>query len=204
MSEGASKSFSPPVALQYLPLSTLIMCVASLAFMAPSALTDIVTGFSAVSSPSGAIASNLSIKSAAPVLRVTLGFIMLYFSFLMIQSWSKFYAFHSLKKQGSSGKGPSFNQVKYGNEGNKLTLTGDRSVGNLMEQTPLFLLSLWLHAAFVDPSGAAFWGWLWIVSRSIYPFAFYSGPPYLFASTIPGYLCLSGLVIPVGRLAFGQ
>ena len=48
----------------------------------------------------------------------------------------------------------------------------DRTVGNLLEQTPPFLLGLWLHAMAASPAVAARLGWWWLMLRASYPFAF--------------------------------
>ena len=37
---------------------------------------------------------------------------------------------------------------------------------NLTEQTPPFLVALWLHATFVSISTAAQYGWFWLAMRS--------------------------------------
>jgi hypothetical protein len=67
-----------------------------------------------------------------------------------------------------------FADVKYGSNRAQqgLILTMDRSVGNLLEQTPPFLLALWLHALTVSPHAAAWYGWLWLLLRASYPIAF--------------------------------
>ena len=92
--------------------------------------------------------------------------------------------------------------VKYGTEGGRYTLTGDRTVGNMLEQSVPFLASLALHAVLVDATKAAQLGWLWLLSRAIYPFVFAKGPPLLFVSTLPGYGFIGALLWPVGALAF--
>ena len=48
----------------------------------------------------------------------------------------------------------------------------NRSVGNLLEQSPPFLVSLWLHALAVSPDAAAWLGWCWLLLRASYPVAF--------------------------------
>ena len=63
----------------------------------------------------------------------------------------------------------------------------DRTVGNYLEQAPLFLVGLWAYAALVSVPTAAVLGLAWVASRCYYPFGFYYGPPLLFLSTLPGY-----------------
>ena len=89
-------------------------------------------------------------------------------------------------------------QVKYGEAGREFgTLVADRTVGNMMEQSFLFLVNLVLHASLVNVSSAVSYGWIWLLSRTYYPYAFYKGAPILFLSTFPGYCALLGLFYPV-------
>ena len=107
-------------------------------------------------------------------------------------SFSKFYvhAKYTASDASKDDKSKTFVEVKYGNAGGRMGLAADRSVGNMMEQAIPFLVSLWLHALVVGAPSAAQTGWLWIASRAIYPLVFQMGLPYLFLSTIPGYLCI--------------
>ena len=50
--------------------------------------------------------------------------------------------------------------------------TADRSVGNMLEQSVPFLLAIWLHALAKSPTTAAWYGWLWLLLRALYPLAF--------------------------------
>merc|ERR1712023_39298 len=76
--------------------------------------------------------------------------------------------------QGRPQKVLTFAEVKYGQSHTNvgLMLTMDRSVGNLLEQTPPFLLSLWLHALTASADDAAWLGWIWLLLRATYPVAF--------------------------------
>jgi hypothetical protein len=154
---------------------------------------------------SGAARGKLQADNAAPVLRVTIGWAALYMSFLSYQAWSKFYALSALKKEvkAADGKAPSLMDVKYGSAGNKhFALNADRTAGNMLEQSPIFLAALWTHAAFVDVGSAAQLGWMWLLARTIYPVAFSGGLPWLLFSTMPGYICVALLFYPVWQLAF--
>ena len=75
-----------------------------------------------------------------------------------------------------SGESISFTQVKYGKEFSSLSgsmiFTMDRTVGNMLEQSPPFLISVWLHAFTASPATAAWLGWLWLLLRALYPIAF--------------------------------
>ena len=140
----------------------------------------------------------------APLLRVIVGWLSLYCAFLFFQSATKFRA-HSLLRdaaQASDGKSPSFVEVKYGSAGNKHgALVGDRTVGNMLEQSAPFLTGLVLHAVLVSVDSASQLGWCWLLSRLIYPVCFSRGIPLLFVSTMPGYACIAMLWRPVIALA---
>jgi len=134
--------------------------------------------------------------SLAPVVRVTLGFVSLYFAFIAFQSFSKFYLHAKLKAEAKKkGEKPAaFSAIKYGSKGGRLGLCGDRTVGNTIEQALVFLPLLWLSAhSSLGPEQTAFWGWTWLASRAIYPFMFYRGIPFIFISTVPGYVVIARL-----------
>ena len=141
-----------------------------------------------------------------PVLRVCVAWGCLFFAFIFFQSAQKFYALNQLrrdfKKTDDSERPPSFGAVKYGSAGAKYgTLTGDRTVGNMLEQAVPFFLFLYLHATIIDIRTAAKYGWYWLLSRSIYPFVFSRGIPLLFVSTVPGYIFILLLAYPLFQLA---
>ncbi len=125
-------------------------------------------------------------------IKVTSAFFILYFSFLTFQSGSKFYLYFKQRGENKDGK-VSFAKIKYGST-DKLAVTADRTVGNLVEQSIPFLAALWMHAVFVSPSSAAAYGWAYLLCRAFYPIVFYLGVPYLFISTIPGYVIIVRLV----------
>ena len=75
----------------------------------------------------------------------------------------------------NSGASIPFAAVKYGPRAEVqpgLIFVMDRTVGNLLEQTPPFLLGLWLHAMAASPEVAARLGWWWLMLRASYPIAF--------------------------------
>jgi MAPEG family len=120
----------------------------------------------------------------------TLLYLSLYlFGFIQFQSYSKFYLYFRQKKQAKRDDNApkvSFKEVKYYNAKDTMALVGDRTVGNFLEQSILFLPLLWMHALFIDPT-QSFTLCLWYtISRSYYPFAFVTKTMYL--STIPGYI----------------
>ena len=121
-------------------------------------------------------------KRLRPVVIVTIGWSALYYCFLQGQAASAFWI-HKIRRERDSEGSPKvgrqmkpldFADVKYGTQRNKgeFILTMDRSVGNLLEQTPPFLLALWLHALLVSSHDAASLGWVWLLLRASYPLAF--------------------------------
>ena len=137
------------------------------------------------------------------VIRVSLGWALLYFIFLFFQSATKFRAHSQVRAQHKKNDdapawaAPTLREVKYYGAGGDLGLLGDRTAGNMLEQSVPFLLALWLHAIFVAPSTAARIGWCWLLSRAVYPVCFRAGVPWLFISTLPGYLFIGLLLLPV-------
>lgn len=118
-----------------------------------------------------------------PVMLVTLGWTALYYCFLQGQAAAAFWVHKARRETASKRNEPmsprgtkslEFAQVKYGKEHSKagLIFTMDRTVGNMVEQTPPFLLSIWLHALIASPAIAARCGWLWLILRACYPVAF--------------------------------
>ena len=131
-----------------------------------------------------------------PVIAVTISFVFLLMTFLFRQSATAFgLRFQSVKKDDDPVSMPS---IKYGTGGGRPMLAANRVVGNMLEQAPCFLLALWLHAAFVDCSGAATLGWVWIAFRCLYPFV-WGRIPWIFCSTLPGYGVIGALLWPLVR-----
>lgn len=144
-------------------------------------------------SPSSLLATNAclatqcaSIGTLRPAILVTIGWCALYFCFLQCQSAAAFWIHKVKREEGGkkddlaarreSGKssGITFASVKYSGRANTsgLIFVMDRSVGNMLEQTPPFLLGVWLHAIAVSPEDAAWYGWFWLVMRATYPIMF--------------------------------
>ena len=99
---------------------------------------------------------------------------------------------------------PDVARLKYGvPHDSPIALTADRTAGNLSEQLVPFLASAWLRALLV-PGAAASSSRLcyaYLVSRMVYPFAFYAGHPLLQLSTQPGYLIVWGQLADVACYA---
>jgi MAPEG family len=118
----------------------------------------------------------------------TILYLALYvFVFLQFQSYSKFYLYFQQKKQQPHAK-VSLRAIKYYNSQDIWALTGDRTVGNFLEQSIVFLPLLWLHAIFIDPTQSWTICILYTITRCYYPVAFYTQTMYW--STIPGYIIL--------------
>ena len=122
----------------------------------------------------------------APVLVVTVAWVLLHYTFLFGQSAM---AFHVLGKEKRAGL-ISLRSIKHGGQGGKLMLMANRTVGNFMEQSVAFVPGMWLCAFFYDSFSAAVLGWLWLITRTYYPFVYNQPFPALWFSTIPGYVLI--------------
>lgn len=69
----------------------------------------------------------------------------------------------------------------------------DRSVVNTLEQSIAFLSLMWMHAIFVNPQTARLLGWIYVVTRLLYPvfYGFYGGfTVAVEAATQPNYVII--------------
>lgn len=133
------------------------------------------------------------LKLYAPVIKATGAYTCLYFSFAIFQSFSKFYLFFGQKKLKDSSSSESeskksIKEIKY-NSKDGLGLISDRTFLNMVEQAPVFLTALWMHAIFVSPKNAAKAAYYYIGFRALYPFCFMKGSttPWILISTLPNY-----------------
>ena len=150
--------------------------------------------------PAASGASLDAVSTYHAPLRVSVAFLVLTYAFLYFQSLSKYYVMTKEKKEG---KAVNLTKIKYfGGSNDRLVLTGDRTAGNLVEQSVPFLASLWLCAVFYSPAYAARMGWGWLMSRIIYPVAFHLGFPYILLSTVPGYGFIFALIWPLAGQAW--
>ena len=152
----------------------------------------------------GKSAAPVDVSAFAPVVLVTAAWALLYYAFLWDQSATAFVVLKDAKKKAKAeGKPPpSLADVKYGRYSKSARVrAADRTVGNYLEQSPGFLVSLWLHAAFVSPVNAAAFGWAWLGFRLLYPWAYRLKFPGVFISTNPAYLCVAYLLGEVVRCA---
>jgi uncharacterized MAPEG superfamily protein len=130
------------------------------------------------------------IRAYAPVIKATGVYFVLFFVFMMFQSFSKFYIFSTKKAEQKNKKTEekvSLSAIKYGENKSGHALCSDRTFLNMLEHSPAFLISLWMHAVFVSPESAALGAYCYIAFRAIYPIAFTMGIPWLYISTFPMY-----------------
>jgi hypothetical protein len=146
----------------------------------------------------------VDVSEFAPVVLVTAGWALLYYAFLFDQSATAFVVLKDAKRKAKmEGKPmPQLSDVKYGRYSKSARVrASDRTVGNYLEQSVPFLVSLWAHAAFVSPVNAAAVGWTWIAFRFVYPWAYRMRFPGVFISTVPAYACVAYLLEEVVRCA---
>jgi MAPEG family len=136
-------------------------------------------------------------------LQGTLLYLALYlFVFIQYQSYSKFYLVKQKRDEARAKDGNatvSFCSIIYYNSKDMLALSGDRTVGNFVEQAFLFLPLMWLHAVFVNPTQSFTICCIYTASRSIYPVVFQMKPPSILLSTAPGYAILMFLLAQLAK-----
>eukprot|EP00854_Cymbomonas_tetramitiformis_P011332 gene11332-13392_t len=130
--------------------------------------------------------SGYQLQQYAPVIKVTGAYMVLFYIFMVFQSFAKFYIYFKTKSNKKSDEKVSLKKIKYASTSG-LGFVSDRTFMNLLEQSPMFLTALWMHAVFVSIETAANAGWLYIAFRLIYPLVFSMGPPWIFISTVPNY-----------------
>ena len=125
-------------------------------------------------------------RYAGPV-AVTLCYLLLYYAFMGHVARVKARLSRSYAEQGKKFD-------RYFGEDREM-LAADRVQLNTLEQMPPFLVLLWLNATFVSPSSAAAAGWIYVISRALYPVLMGRRlgrgiRARQLASTVPGYLVL--------------
>jgi hypothetical protein len=140
-------------------------------------------------------------KRYAPAISATILWSILSFCFLIHESVSTFSqkAILTADAKKKQVKPPSMASIKYGTAGGTVILNAKRTVGNLMEQTPIFLVGVWLHAVFVNPLSAAQIAWTWLAVRAFYPLV-WGILPWMFAVTLPNYCSIIALYWPLFSL----
>ncbi len=138
---------------------------------------------------------SLPIEEYKDVIMVSFAWVGLLVIFQIIQSAAKWYVYQNAKSK--AGKKMSVKEAHYGDEArmHPYRLAADRSVGNLLEWSWVFILSLWFHAVFISTADAAWWGWTYVGVRALYPFAFTK--KFVYLVTAPNYISLYMLCYPV-------
>jgi len=81
---------------------------------------------------------------------------------------------------------------------------GDRTFGNLMEQSPAFLVLMWSHAVVVCPHSATALGTAWLAIRCFYPVVYAATKVIPFVVTMPNYGILAWMfAITAAKLILG-
>ena len=141
-----------------------------------------------------------------PAVAATLLWMLCYYLFLLHQSYTVVPVRQALKllAKKTQEKPPSHGNVKYGKAGGVHVLRAERTVGNMVEQSLPFLVSLWLHAVYADPSSAARLAAIWLGLRGCYPLLFgrmYFHFPLHLIVTFPNYVVIAAMVWPlVGKV----
>jgi uncharacterized MAPEG superfamily protein len=131
------------------------------------------------------------IEKFGPVVWVTIGYVGVYYLFLVNVLRVKVSMAKSCRANGTQFD-------RYLSVDPKLR-AADRVQLNTLEHMPAFLVLLWLYAAVVDVSDAAILGWLYVILRAIYPIFMGSSlkrniPMRLLINTFAGYLILAFMV----------
>ena len=139
---------------------------------------------------------NLFLKYQA-VIAVSCAYLILMILFQIFQSFSKWNLYLKQKKKHKGERQLSFQEAHYGEEGrlDKMRLTADRSVGNTLEWSWMFMAPLWMHAIFISVPDAAYYGWTYVIVRAGYPLLFYK--KFVWAVTFLNYLSLFMLMSPL-------
>ena len=128
------------------------------------------------------------VEKFSPVVWVTIGYVCVYYIFLV----------NVLRVKVGVAKSCRANGMKfdrYLSVDPKLR-AADRVQLNTLEHMPTFLVLLWLYAAVVDVSDAATLGWLYVLLRVVYPIFMGASlkrniPMRLLINTFAGYLILA-------------
>ena len=97
----------------------------------------------------------------SPVIWVTLAYFLVYYGFMVNLLRVKLRVAKECKARGERF-------LRYSNTYPEL-LAADRVQLNTLEHMPPFLAILWILAAVTRPEEAAFWGWLYVALRALYP-----------------------------------
>ena len=101
-------------------------------------------------------------QTYAPVIGVTIAYLLVYYGFMVNLLRVKFRVMRECKERGERF-------LRYSNQYPEL-LAADRVQLNTLEHMPPFLVALWMLAATTSADQDAFWGWLYVGLRALYPF----------------------------------
>ena len=74
-------------------------------------------------------------------------------------------------------------------------LAADRVQLNTLEHMPPFLVALWMLAATTSADQAAFWGWLYVGLRALYPFFGREATEQYSLPIVAGYISAYGILV---------
>lgn len=124
--------------------------------------------------PAVAKVEGVNVSTVGGVILVTLGWILHYYNTIGHQVGLKFTNAFAPNPQAGT--------------------VGERSMMNTLEQGIVFLPLLWMHALFVDVSTSVSMGWLYVITRMLYPifYTFYGHFTVLIElSTSPNYAVIA-------------
>ena len=130
-----------------------------------------------------------------PITLITIAWFCMFYAFLFHQSYTHHCAYVKQVEESKS-KSDGVNRInlmrlKAGMyEGTDTVYVTNTTVRNTIEQSLTFIPLLWLCACLGGEQGIAHAtaaGWVWVLTRSIYPIVYGLGAPWFFLSTLPGY-----------------
>ena len=133
-----------------------------------------------------------------PVNATVLCILFWYYLLIVVQRSVKYKLVNEYK-----AKGKTFDRY-FGQDPRMLSV--DRVVANTQEQMMPFLVSLWLHAVFVNPDRAGYLGYLYLLARLSYRFLMPASlqniqPKYVYVATGPSYAVVAYLTLSTFRKA---
>mmetsp|Transcript_11671 Transcript_11671/g.37162 ORF Transcript_11671/g.37162 Transcript_11671/m.37162 type:complete len:152 (-) Transcript_11671:261-716(-) len=144
-----------------------------------------------------AVLAEAQLVELGPLVYATIAYFLLFYTFMMFQSFTKFYLLVTAKRNKEE-KGPSLRELKYGSNKKGLNLLSDRTFLNLFEQSVPFLSSVWLYGLVCDAGFAATLAYFYMAVRLTYPFVFRLGPPFIFFCTGPNYVVIAYCLFSAG------
>jgi hypothetical protein len=131
---------------------------------------------------------------AGPI-AVTLATVLLYYAFMIQQARVKLALSRSY-----AARGEKFD--RYFTPDREM-LAADRTVLNLLEHLPPFLVLLWLNAVYVGPRPTTIAGAIYVAARVLYPFLLGGRlgrgvPTRIFLATFTGYAVIAWYAVALG------